>query len=74
MCRSTLNEAASKKMDCPIRLHPRCHPKANFDVYVDAPKSQFVLCCSSCDQPVEFITAKLGRRKKNAPMDRGTAT
>lgn len=65
MCRELFSSAA-KKLDCPIRMFPRCHPRSHLDVYVDARKRIVTLCCSKCDQIVATIKAKNGKTTNEA--------
>lgn len=68
MC-AELFKIASKKMDCPILLWPKCHPSAHLDVYVDARRHKIVLCCSQCDKPITDINPILPRprAKRKSP-------
>jgi len=67
MCNELFSDA-SRKMDCPIRMYPKCHIRAHFDVYVDAKKREIILCCSKCDRPLPPIKVKDDKRTggKNA--------
>lgn len=59
-CRSLFEGATKhrKELDAPIRIFPRCHPKAYLEVFVDSKKGTVILCCSACDRLVETIKAK----------------
>lgn len=69
MCRDLFVFAASK-LRCPIKLWPKCHPKAHLDVYVDAAKREILLCCSQCDRPVRRIVPRFKKKiKPNRPKN-----
>lgn len=67
MCHNIFDLAAGK-MDCPIRITPKCHPKSPIDVYVSVKTRTIMLCCSRCDRPISFIRPGNDneRPKKNA--------
>lgn len=68
MCHNIF-ELAAGKMDCPIRLTPKCHPKAHVDVYVSARLRTIMVCCGHCDRPITIIHPQShddGGPKKNA--------
>lgn len=50
-----LKAQQASKMDCPLKIFPKCHRKANFDVFVDAKKKLIVLVCGKCDRTVSTI-------------------
>lgn len=58
MCRELFQAAIKKYTGCPIRVFPRCHPHAHFDVFIDPKKGTITLCCSKCDRPLPTIRAK----------------
>lgn len=71
MC-SELFTVAAKKLPCPIKLWPHCHPKAHIDVYVDAKNRKIVLCCSACDRPLTNIHPQLPKKKNEKDKSSGT--
>lgn len=42
-------------MKCPLRVFPKCHPKAYIDVFVDSRRRIITLVCGACDQTLEVI-------------------
>lgn len=60
MCNDLFREA-SGKMDCPIRMFPKCHPRAHIEVFIDVRHRSFILCCGQCDRPVTTVVAKTGK-------------
>lgn len=63
MCKN-LFASAKSKIDCPVRVYPKCHPKAHLDVFVDAKFHAIVLCCSTCDRPISIIHPREEEAKK----------
>ena len=45
-------------MDCPIKIHPKCHPRVHLDVFVDGDKKLVTLVCSKCDRTISTIRIK----------------
>ena len=68
------SHAAQKKMGCPIRIRPKCHPRGHADVYVNGDKRKITVCCSVCDRPM-FTAFVPHQRKKHdkrtGPPDAG---
>lgn len=48
-----------KELDAPIRIYPRCHPKAPVDVFVDCVGGKVTIVCSKCDRTIEEIKVKI---------------
>lgn len=46
------------KVDCPIMIHPKCHPKSSFMVHVDGKKGLIYLSCGRCDRLVSVAKVK----------------
>jgi uncharacterized Zn-finger protein len=53
-----LSRQRSSKMDCPIKIHPKCHPRVHLDVFVDGDKKLVTLVCSKCDRTISTIRIK----------------
>lgn len=69
MCRELFVLAAGK-LNCPIRLLPKCHPKAEIEAYIDSAKGTVTLCCKDCESPLAIIHTKHGKEKKNGRKTR----
>ena len=58
-CREIMDGAvkqqAESKLDCPIKLFPRCHHKAPIDIFVDGKKRTITLVCSKCDRTISQV-------------------
>lgn len=54
-CRELFSEALSHSRLCPVRLFPRCHPKAFCEVFVDGRTNEIVLTCGQCDRPIARV-------------------
>jgi len=48
----------SSKMDCPVKIRPKCHPRVHLDVFVDGSKKLVTLVCSKCDRTISVIRIK----------------
>lgn len=66
MCGNLFADAGAKKMDCPIRLTAKCHPRAHVEVFVDARNRTIILCCSKCDRPIATVKVRNGNGKKKS--------
>lgn len=42
-------------IDAPMKVRPRCHNRANVEVFVDGKKRKVMLVCSKCDQTIAVI-------------------
>lgn len=60
---SAMKIAIARRLDCPVRMFPRCHPKAHCEVFVNPRKREIVLTCSKCDRPITTIKARHDRRR-----------
>ena len=62
VCQELLLEASAhqkkNKIKCPIRIFPKCHPKAYVDCFVDGKLKIITLVCSACDQTIATIQVK----------------
>jgi len=58
-CRDLFNSAYVRRasLDAPVRIHPRCHPKAGVDVFVDTQNHSVILVCSRCDRTIACVKA-----------------
>lgn len=45
-------------LDAPVRIYPKCHPKAHINVFCDSERAVFVLCCSKCDRVIDEVKTK----------------
>lgn len=57
MCHN-LFDGAKGKLDCPIKVFPKCHKRAHVEVHVDAKRRRIILSCSHCEQPISTIEVK----------------
>lgn len=46
------------KLQCPIQLLSKCHPKSPILVHVDGNKSKVYLSCSKCERVIATINVK----------------
>lgn len=69
MCRELFVLAAGK-LNCPIRLLPKCHPKSEIEAYIDARTGEITLCCKHCDAPLTVIHTKHGKENANGRKTR----
>ena len=60
-CRNLFDPAGDKrkKLDCPSRVFPKCHPRAYLDVFCDSKNKTIILVCGQCDRTVSVIKAKV---------------
>lgn len=58
MCENLWLGAKNKDIDCPIRVTPKCHPRAHCEVFVDLKKYAIILTCSRCDRPISTVRVK----------------
>lgn len=62
MCKeffSTVKSYSEKiKMDSPIRITPKCHPRCHCNVFAYGRKKSVTICCSKCDRPIVTIKVK----------------
>lgn len=63
MCKNLFTSAKSE-MGFPVRVYPKCHPRAHLDVFVDAKYRTIMLCCSKCDRPISIIHPRDPEAKK----------
>lgn len=61
-CSEIIEIATSKqeksKMDCPIKISPKCHPKAPLEVFVDGKKKVITIVCSRCERTVTTVRVR----------------
>jgi len=62
-----LFKAAGDKLDCPILMTSRWHPKSHLDVYVDFNKKRMIVCCGKCEKELAHVTARF-RKERNAKV------
>ena len=55
---SAEKQQASTKMDCPVRIFPKCHPKSRMDVFVDGKRKLITLVCGRCDRTVTTVKVR----------------
>ena len=60
MCNKMFRDA-SKKLSCPIRIFPMCHPDSHIEAFVIAKKRQVLITCGKCERTV--LTIKVNENK-----------
>lgn len=58
MCRILFELAGKKKIPCPIRIYPHCHPRAAIEVFVDVKHNSIILGCARCERTIAKIRVR----------------
>lgn len=64
MCKKLFEGATNGgKLECPIHIYPKCHPRSYVEAFVDLKKREVILCCHHCEGILDRIKVRQTRKK-----------